>query len=338
MNMPAPEPAPQSPESSGIPRADLLKDHALLLNETSTLSDLVVPRAFDQEQVSFLFPILPYSRPVFIPESLGIKVSDVDYVQVTVGDAELPNELNKSGTPSFLSIDIIAGNKTILLSRSGTNEGKGQPDWAYTPLDGEEYDALTEESSSHGLSDLDTSTLLGIASQTKLKNGEINKLIMSLASLELLDEKDEAYDSKNLLSSELYETLRDALREKALQTTELRGYMLSDGETEVIFTRCDDQLESFTINYFDMKRQEAVSVQCELQPFDLKFYTFGYSETIGHKLQLIPTTGDISDVRRLIRDEIELIKPGTLSGENDKQKPTSELDQYGFNPPNPSAA
>jgi len=178
----------------------------------------------------------------------------------------------------------------------------------------------------HGFDNLDTASYPGASALPKLTNGEINKLIMSLAALELPADQDEnAYDDKNLLSPDLYETLRDALREKAFQAGEIRTYALNDGETEVTFNREDNQLDSFTMNYFDHKRSQAVSVQLELQPFDLKFFTFGFHEDIGHKLPLIPTTGDISDVRRLIRREIEFINPGALSGEKDDEKPEGEL-------------
>ncbi len=315
MALPSSKPNPEAPEISDFRKADLLMDHAHLLHETSALSDLLSTRAFSYEQSSFHYPILPYSRPVAIPENLGLKVADIDFVNVTLGGGGVLNEPDVDGNAPFLSIDIVTGEKIVFLSRSGTGENSEESDWIYTPMDSIESQTSIDFDNPPKLDDLDTTTIPGASEIQKFTNGEINKLLISLAALELPAEQDSDFEDKNLLTPQLYETLRDALAAKAFQTSELRRYTLSDGETEIILTREDDQLDTFSLNFFDHKRNQAVSVQCQLQPFDLKFFTFGHGPEGNHKLQLIPTIGEVSYVRKLIRKEIEFIAPGALSGE-----------------------
>jgi hypothetical protein len=286
-----------------VPEFDIIQEQAAFLQEVAMLiADLPEIKQPDREDHTFHFPILPYSTPFEIPKGLKLSHSDIDEVDIFMGDVHVPEHANDTPRQPYITVDVTSGNTTYKFSRSGEEEG---PELALVKFDLE----------GHSPYEHDTEFKKRFTEIGSVSTDELNALLMSIVIPNDASDYD-AYRNKELQSPAAFESLKELLRRKSYQTSSVYFFELQDGESTLLFTKDDSSTTSFTIQYFDEKLKVPVVVEYDVESdFRLRFFTYG-----DHKKQvIIPTAAELRNVRNLLKNEVNPYMMETFLDEEQSQ-------------------
>ncbi len=316
---------------------DIVREQGAFLQEAATImADLPSVRPADREDHTFHYPVLPLSTPYAIPEALGLKNSAIDEIEITIGDA-FEASSDTPARPAYLSVDIHSGENRFTLSRSGLN---GTEELEVTKLD---LSGVTTKSES------ESDFLKRFSSAGGVSVAELNALMMSIALPNSYDDYS-AYADRELQTPEAFSSLVELLRQKSIGDSASYVYNLERAGGSLFFTTENGQTTSFTLHYFDARRQTPIVVEYDVESdFRLRFVAVEDEE----RHVILPTADEIRFARSLLKREVITAVPEPLTQE-DAENLVSEdtdyrssnelsgyiddtLDELGLNPPNTSA-
>lgn len=272
---------------------DLLVDVSTLIEALNTYHQA------DQIDHELTFPILPLS-PIQIPDAFSL--ANPDYITITAGKTKVrkrdgASESDQSEVLTYLSIDIIAGNNILKISREGEHPDEEVEDVIFDMTQNDSSRTIRDELRS----ETDDQFAKRLHPVDKVAKSEINSLLMSLALPE--NQEFSHFADKNLLELETFTYLIEALRTKALETHTAGAYMFQKSETELTFQKKDGD-ESFTINYVNPLTNQAIIVTVDTSTgFDLKFSIYNN----GGIHYINPTTEEIEFVHNLVKMELHSV-------------------------------
>jgi len=319
---------------------DIVHEQAAFLLEVAILiSSLPGVRQPSSEQHTYGFTFLPFSTPYELPGVLKSEAQRIDDLFIYIGDAHKAETPKETDIPAYLSLEFNAGTDTYLLSSAGFNDSD---EFTLSKFDAKDYRHSEPNATFEArLKDVGTVT-----------KAELNSLIMSIVMPNEMGDY-EAYADKDLQSSQAFESLCELLSQKALTQTEAFYFVFGDEETEFHFTKENGQTTSFTISYYDPRRNLPISVEYDISvDFTLRFFSHEESE----KHPFIPTGEEINFARSILKAELSSFEPQLFKVDEEgvviepESKPTdyehrlsnelsglvdAVLNKLGLNPPNP---
>jgi len=298
-----------------------LRAYAGLLQDVSILiSELEANKAANQAEATFSFDLIGENE-IMIPEAIQQLMPDMKQITVTIGKADTEH-------PSYLSINFISDNKTIVISRSGMEDNEQTPDVEIdTSLqhrvdfkpDGTPYvptsvkEQLQQESTENfekRRSDLE-----------RITRSELNALIMSLVHPDP-DRLYAQFDDVDFLSPTVHDSIRDSFEISALNNQNTVNYEFNSSDTIFNFYKREGQPVSFGVTYFDEKSERQISAQSDLETdFRIEFstqealqenpYFPGENESV--RTPYFPTTEEIYYLLTLLETEIGSINPSSIT-------------------------
>ena len=350
---------PGSPEKRPQDKERLRQVGDLLIDISTLIEALNTFHQADQIDHDLTFPVLPGS-PTQIPEMFTPK--NPDYITIIAGKTKLnPPQSQGDGVSipariaTHLSIEIIAGNDTLMITRESNDDDIEGDDIILNTTQNDASKSLRDELRNETIVDFEKR----LTPVTKIPKSEVNSLLMSLA---LPDNHEFShFADKDLLELNTFTYLIEVLNTKALEKSSKGIYTFQKSETELTFEKKDGD-ESFTIGYVNPISNEAIIATADTRTgFDLKFSIFSN----GRLTAISPTSEEIELVHSLVREELaEVIKAtDTLNGHDLVQPNNPEdiavtiieasdredlklfqheidhvLDQDGFDASNPGAA
>lgn len=324
-----------------------------LLVEVSTLIEaLNTYHQADQIDHELTFPLLPYST-AHIPEAFSL--ARPDYILVTAGKTKVKQEDAEENTIlTYLSIDIVAGEKVLKINRAGEHSDNDTDDIIMDMTQNDSTRTLRDELRS----ETEEEFVKRLNHVNKVSRREVNNLLMSLALPE--NKEYSHFADKDLLDLETFTFLVETLRLKAFETSTAGTYIFQKSETELSFEKKDGD-ESFSLSYVNPKTNQAIIVSVDTTTgFDLKFSIYD-NGGIHH---INPTDEEINFVYNLVKMELDSIVEVTESVEDYTKLDTTDpqdiavqhvveedthaherlereighiLNQDGFDPPNSGA-
>jgi len=247
--------------------ADLIEDVSILI------SSLITNRIPDCSSHTFNY-LISQSDSIALPQIVQGRIiaRQLHEVSLTLGTEE--------GHPTYLSLDIIDEDGSTHISRSGTEEGKDEPDWF---IDNNGIETKTE----------------------KISQKEINWLIASLVRTNM-DGDYSQFDDINFLNPELYEDLTDTLELKATSVSDTGTYIFHDGVNKLDYSLQQKQPLTFSVTFQTAKPGRLIIAQVDCQiGIDVVFF----AQEGNERTKLIPDFGDIIHLRELLQQETEISNP-----------------------------
>ena len=347
--MTSPHATPLTPEQHSQER-NRLADLGELLIDISRLIDLLhSTNQATQIDHELHFALSPENQ-ARLPEA--IKKFDPSFATVTASFERQPGE---DMPRTHLSIDIIAGSKTLKITRDGSGPRDRIVDILFDTSRTDTAQSLRDEIRGESSDDFER-RLTAVPSTSR---AELNGFLMSLAFPN--NKEFSHFDDKNLLDAKALDGLVGVLAENAA-SAQSRGLYRFENDANVpsgiagtLTFEKNDESESFVLTFIDPKTLQEITVSGESEPgMSLSFATF--SE--GVITYFNPTNKELQYVHQLLKNELsgvdispaetDVDDPEAIALKNVQKRDKKALkrlarevghalNQDGFNPPNTGA-
>ena len=328
-------------EASSSRNPDRLRAYAGLLQDVSTLiAELEANKAANQAEATFSFEIIG-DNTIMIPEAVRKEIPNLDQITVTIGK-------DSDEDPSYLSINFLSDDKSIIISRSGLEAQDDTPDVtidtslrrrADVAPDGAAYSSLYAD---HQLQNEQPNDFHErISDLKKVPLAELNALIMSMIHPND-DHLYAQYDEVNFLTPAAHESLRESFELAALNNRNNVNYTFETSDATFNFFKREGQPISFEVSYLDKKSEQKISAQSDLETdFKIVFSTLEPTEENPYfpgqmefvRSPYFPSTEEIYYLLAILKTEIAAINPTTLMPIDievvDENSPETQLLQKG---------